>query len=711
MSRKGPIDESKSVAMQPKRKAKGRQMLDDDDEEAANAPPLPSEEMRKNIDSRLEEEEIDLGDPLDWKKEVDKRNGRVYFWNKRSLQTSYQRPKGWLEEVGGKSGPMRQEDSKEEKSEDVEISKAPMNPNERRMLMARQASMRRNDNKALISPEPSPVREMVKREGSVGPNHLRNPSGADDEKQDDAANAGDDDAGSEDGDEPEIEMRPDGIKFELTHHRKGFLNRVFHLGKSNNRETLLSFKKSIIKKSLLKENRSKDALAIQCFKNIMSYMGDRKSLKQEVFHAKKLITNSLASGQSMRDEIFLQICKQVTNHPKLANCAKGWELMVLLLGCVPPSTVMRSYIEATCNQLLKENDTDESIKVLMRTVLERLPKIVDLGPRAEAPSENEIKRDQDGTPYPLKVYTLDGAVKTMDADCFTQARDVTRMMVQKLSLGYSQIFGLFEFNRHGDERILDEKMRILDVIGQWERVIKENNIKHPEPFRLVFKIDLVLKTTNPKVAEDDETLKMLYVQSFHDIVHEKYPVDPKVAPSMVALHLITTFGQYEQTVHTLEWIEEKCADMFPPSVLNYYSKKKDEAVKQAAQKVLAKYSKLEGVTSGEARLSYLDYAQDWPLYGAYTAQAEQDHNKDLPPLIRIAVMCDGVSLVHPKTKDVIESYEWNEILTWGASSTRFTLQVGDLIAQRKLFFRTNKGAEIARLIQGYVNEYAALRNG
>jgi hypothetical protein len=694
-----PVVGEDKVIMQAKKKARGRAMLDGDDEDAVNAAPLPSEEMRSNIDSRLEEDEADLGDPLDWKKEIDRRNGRVYYWNKKNLQTSYRRPKGWLDEVANKSGPQRQEEEKEEKQE-VEISKAPMNPNERRMMMARAASVSRlKGHKSSGS-------------GDMTPKSLKSSPSADVDDKDDKDDIEDSrDKSGDDDDEPELEMRPDGIKFELTHHRKGLINRIFHLGKSNDRQTLLSFKKSVIKKSLLKENRSKDAVCIQCFKNILAYMGDRKSVKAEIFHAKKLISTALAHGQSLKDELYLQVCKQVTGHPRLAHCAKGWELMVLFLGCFPPSNVMRSYIEAMIAQALKDTDTDDSLKGLMNTVLERLPKIIDLGPRVEAPSEFELKRDQDGTPYSLKVYTLDGAVKTLEADCFTLARDANRMMVQQLSIGYPQIFAIFEVNRHGDERVLDEKIRVLDVIGSWERIIKENNIKHPEPFKLLFKIDLVLKSTNPRVCEDDETLRMLYVQSFHDIVHEKYPIDPKIAPSMVSLHLITAYGQYEQSVHTLEWLEEKCADMFPPAVLNYYSKKKAEAIKQAAQKVLAKYSKLEGVTSGEARLSYLDYAQDWPLYGAFTAQAEQDHNKDLPPMIRIAVNCDGVSLVHPKTKDVIENFGWNEIVTWGSSSSRFTIQVGDLISQRKLFFKTNQGNELARLVQGYVSEYAALKNG
>jgi hypothetical protein len=46
-------------------------------------------------------------------------------------------------------------------------------------------------------------------------------------------------------------------------------------------------------------------------------MGDRKSHKEEGGHARKIVANALAAPESLKDEILLQICKQVTNHPIL----------------------------------------------------------------------------------------------------------------------------------------------------------------------------------------------------------------------------------------------------------------------------------------------------------------------------------------------------------------------------------------------------------
>eukprot|EP00954_Amorphochlora_amoebiformis_P013109 1027049-Amorphochlora_amoeboformis.AAC.1 len=122
----------------------------------------------------------------------------------------------------------------------------------------------------------------------------------------------DEDASSDDG------VGAEG--YELTKHRKGRLKRWFRIGKAHDAAQLLSFKKSIIKKSLLKCNRPHDEQMVQMFKNIMvgtyhielsmgfifgfrqSFMGDRESSKPPVAHARKIVRVALNSTIGVRDE-------------------------------------------------------------------------------------------------------------------------------------------------------------------------------------------------------------------------------------------------------------------------------------------------------------------------------------------------------------------------------------------------------------------------
>eukprot|EP00475_Leptophrys_vorax_P036370 TRINITY_DN6139_c0_g1_i1.p1 TRINITY_DN6139_c0_g1~~TRINITY_DN6139_c0_g1_i1.p1 ORF type:complete len:702 (+),score=211.53 TRINITY_DN6139_c0_g1_i1:117-2108(+) len=639
------------------------------------------------------------------------------------------------------SKPKRQTIVSEEKAADVEISSTPMSANERRMLMIRDRKSGKDSSPSSASedrlsaspspsssgarktakPPPAPAyvgkssSRMLDRASSLPEGavvNIKRSQGSDeDEKKDsDDENVNKKSRDSQasvsvaEDDEPDVEITNEGIKFNFAKHRSGAINRALKLGKAQDEQTMLSFKKTLIKKSLLKSNRKYDDQCVQSFKNIMSYMGDRRSIKKEVAHAKKLIWNGLKAVQSVRDEIYLQICKQVTNHPKVSHAVKGWELMMLVLACFPPSPLMRKHLEAQFEKTLKEETVDDAVKNFAKICLDRLPKIMNLGPRLEAPSVQEILRDENGNLFCLKLYTLDGQMRTMEVDCFVPVKDVTTFMVQVNGIGYGRIFSMFEVNRHGEERALDDNIRILDVIGRWDRLIKEHNIKHPEPFRLVFKAELVLKTTDQNVADDDEAIRLLYVQAVADMLNERYPLNRKLIPSMAALHLQASYGHFEHSTHTLEWLEERIKELVSDAELNRYGKKKSEAKKELAQKIFAKYSRLEGISAQEARLAFMDYAQESPLYGAMLSLCEQSTTKELPPSLLLAITCDAVCIVHPVTRDVIETFNWSEIITFGSADNKIVLQVGDVISQRKIVFKTGKGKQISRLLQAYVME-------
>ena len=48
-----------------------------------------------------------------------------------------------------------------------------------------------------------------------------------------------------------------------------------------------------------------------------------------------------------RDEIFCQVCKQLTNNPSRNSSVRGWVLLHLLAGCFTPTEKVRFYIFET----------------------------------------------------------------------------------------------------------------------------------------------------------------------------------------------------------------------------------------------------------------------------------------------------------------------------------------------------------------------------
>ena len=94
--------------------------------------------------------------------------------------------------------------------------------------------------------------------------------------------------------------------------------------------------------TLLQEADARHA-AVRCFRNILAFMGDRPlsrpiPLGQEVLS----LGNALPE---LRDEIFIQLCKQLTGNPSIASCERGYVLLYLCLCTFHPSEEAENAIE------------------------------------------------------------------------------------------------------------------------------------------------------------------------------------------------------------------------------------------------------------------------------------------------------------------------------------------------------------------------------
>jgi len=230
----------------------------------------------------------------------------------------------------------------------------------------------------------------------------------------------------------------------------------------------LSFKKSLIKKAMLKQNRELDDEAVQTFKNIMSYMGDRKSSKPPLEHAKKMLRNLMIAPSGLRDEAFMQLCKQTTNNPNADSTTRGWELMNFFLATFPPSKNLKSFLLAHFDKAVGESAASPRVASLARLCKERLPTILALGQRKQVPSTLELQCLQESKPIPIKVSLVNGASKTLAIDPYVLISDVEKQMHERFNVSYKAPFALYEQAGINEERILDPSERLLDVMSAWE---------------------------------------------------------------------------------------------------------------------------------------------------------------------------------------------------------------------------------------------------
>jgi hypothetical protein len=91
------------------------------------------------------------------------------------------------------------------------------------------------------------------------------------------------------------------------------------------------------------------------------------------------------------------------------------------------------------------------------------------------------------------------------------------------------------------------------------------------------------------------------------------------------------------------------------------------------------------------------------FYGATFFTVEQRQFKDYPSPLTLGITSEGVLLMHPEKRTVLENYAFTDIVTWGHSDEKFIVVVGNIVQQRKLIFKTADGKPINHLIHDYVN--------
>mmetsp|Transcript_31673 Transcript_31673/g.50588 ORF Transcript_31673/g.50588 Transcript_31673/m.50588 type:complete len:429 (-) Transcript_31673:34-1320(-) len=108
--------------------------------------------------------------------------------------------------------------------------------------------------------------------------------------------------------------------------------------------TMLSHSTTPIPSSLTRmDSTPAGSLAVKIFRALLGYMGDRQ-YSYPVTLAHEILQVGLAVPE-LRDEIFLQMMKQLTDNPVQSSRDRGWLLMRLAFETFPPSESFENFIE------------------------------------------------------------------------------------------------------------------------------------------------------------------------------------------------------------------------------------------------------------------------------------------------------------------------------------------------------------------------------
>ncbi|XP_062504301.1 rho GTPase-activating protein 39-like isoform X2 [Corticium candelabrum] len=126
---------------------------------------------------------------------------------------------------------------------------------------------------------------------------------------------------------------------DLEQHRRGIFRRKVSLA------NMLSWtKESIGKPMIMQRDKKLKKEAVDLFKLVQIYMGDRKARKDPSKVALDIVCRCWTST-ALRDELYIQLARQTTGNSNSQSLLRGWELFSICLGFFPPSGKFQSYLE------------------------------------------------------------------------------------------------------------------------------------------------------------------------------------------------------------------------------------------------------------------------------------------------------------------------------------------------------------------------------
>ncbi|XP_068599325.1 unconventional myosin-VIIb [Brachionichthys hirsutus] len=436
--------------------------------------------------------------------------------------------------------------------------------------------------------------------------------------------------------------------------------------------------------------------ACLAFTAILKYMGDYPTKQAPIpIELTDQIFEPATDHEALRDEIYCQIMKQMTNNNNRFSVEQGWQLLWLCCGLFPPSQSLlkhaQRFLESRCREPLAAD------------CLQRLQSSLRMEPRKLPPHQVELDAIRlNSTQIFHKVHFPDDVEEIFEVTTNTRIRDLILNIANKLSLASADGFSVFVKT---EDKVLslsdtDYFFDSLRKITDWSK--KSKRIKEGGPVNAPYLVFFMRKLWfNVVPGRDTEADLMFhfpqelpkYLRGYHACTKEE------VINMAALLFRIKVSSDNSQFVMIPKMLKE----LLPVDQLKAMY---DNDWKKV---IVASYNKQAGMTVDEAKAAFLKMVYRWPTFGCAFFEVKQTSEPNFPDIVRIAISKQGLTIMHPKTKVVLANHPFNHIANWCSGSTYFHMTIGSLVKGSKFLCETSLGYKMDDLISSYVNMYSRER--
>uniref|UniRef100_A0A4W4EIN7 Uncharacterized protein n=1 Tax=Electrophorus electricus TaxID=8005 RepID=A0A4W4EIN7_ELEEL len=461
---------------------------------------------------------------------------------------------------------------------------------------------------------------------------------------------------------------------------------------ANSREPL---RQPLLKRLLGNPELSHQALAthplLLCCVPILKYMGDYPTRQiQSPVELTDKIFGPATQSEELRDEIYSQIMKQMTCNNNRYSMEQAWQLFWLCCGLFPPSNSLLKHTQRFLESRRREP--------LASDCLHRLQAVLRMEPRKLPPHQVEVDAiQQNSTQIFHKIHFPNNMEEVFKVATNTKIRDLVRTIATKLQLVSEDGFSIFV--KTPDKVLsLNEVDYFFDSLRQitdWSQKIKmAKDGPVNVPYTVFFMRKLWFNVAPGRDPEADRVFHFpqelpKYLRGYHRCSRED------------AVHLAALLFRMKVDDDKSQFvmITKMLKELVPNDQLKVMSA--DDWKKSIA----AAYNKQAGMTVEEAMTAFLKVVCKWPTFGCAFFEVKQTSEPNFPDIVRIAISKQGVTIIHPKTKDVLAMHPFNKIASWCSGSTYFHMTMGNLVKGNKILCETSLGYKMDDLLTSYVNMY------
>jgi hypothetical protein len=439
-------------------------------------------------------------------------------------------------------------------------------------------------------------------------------------------------------------------------------------------EDIMKWSNSLISKPLLNLPSELYETAVQLFKNLTSYMGDRVSSKKNPYHhLKKHLKLAMNSAEDLKDEAYVQVLKQIAHNPNYDKCLRGWTFLSILASSFAPSAEL---YYSLLNYLIYEvnNNLDKNIVKKANYIIARILRTFEQR-RKQVPSEGEIKHIEGMKPIMFPVFFFSETHTMVPSESYTTVRELKSAIMRKLQLNISRIpyYALYEVCNKADvieERFLDDMENVVDVTAQWEKEMEDYASRKLE---IEFKIYLKIQLYYGYKPDDVDTVTMHYVQTSYDVNKGKFHLSEEDVLTLAAIQLSADyFGSTHE--ETNKMLERNLMRYVPCDKLRDSSKQGSYWTK----KIFDTYTTLKLKSKLEAKLTYLEHLKQNSLWEAHqyycsflkNLNTENPHN--FPEKLILGIKPTGLTIQDMDRNELL-FVNYSSITSWGVNNTVFVL--------------------------------------